>query len=44
MTGRDSAPGLVRVYHCVSAMGAWVVPVFVCLRSGFNHLTEVGGP
>jgi len=33
----------VRVDQCVSAVRAVEVPVSVCLRSGCNHVTEVGG-
>jgi len=33
----------VRVDQCVSAVRAVEVPVLVCLRSGCNHVTEVGG-
>ena len=33
----------MRVDQCVSAVRAVEVPVLVCLRSGFGHVTEVGG-
>jgi hypothetical protein len=35
---------LVHVDHCVSAVRAVEVPVLVCLRSGYDHFNEVGGP
>jgi len=33
----------VRVDQCVSAVRAVEVPVLVCLRSSWCHVTEVGG-
>ena len=29
--------------QCVTAVGAEEVSVFVCLRSSYNHVREVGG-
>jgi hypothetical protein len=40
----ESARSCVRVDQCVSAVRAVDVPIFVCLRSSCNHVTEVGGP
>ena len=40
-TGRESC---ARLNWCVSAVGEVEVPVFVCLRSNCNHMTERGGP
>jgi len=37
-------PKSMCVYRRVSAVRAVGVPVFVCLRSSCNHVTEVGGP
>jgi hypothetical protein len=44
MTRRESARGGVSVGQCVSAVRAVEAPVFVCLRSSYSHVTEVGGP
>jgi hypothetical protein len=33
----------VRADQCVSAVRAVGVPVLVCLRSGRDHVTEIGG-
>ena len=33
----------MRVDQCVSAVRAVEVPVLVCLRSSYNHVTVVGG-
>ena len=38
-----SARSCVRVDQCVSAVRSVEVPVLVFLRSGCNHVTEVGG-
>jgi hypothetical protein len=34
----------VHIDQCVSTIGAVEVPVFVCLRSSCNYVTDVGGP
>jgi hypothetical protein len=44
MSQVEGARRRVRLDQCVSAIRAVEVPVFVCLRSGCNHVTEVGGP
>ena len=40
----ESARSSVRVDQCVSAIRAVEMPVFFCLRSNCNHVTELGGP
>jgi hypothetical protein len=39
----DSAQSRVRIDQCFSAVRAVVVPLFVCLLSSYNYMTEVGG-
>jgi len=36
--------GKFRVDQCISAIRAVELPVFLCLRSSCNPVTEVGGP
>jgi len=43
MSPVGSVRSLVRVDQCVAAFRTVEVPVFVCLRSGCDHVTEVGG-
>lgn len=43
-TSRDNARSRVRVNQRVSAVRAVALPVIFCLRSSYNHVTEVGGP
>ena len=51
--GKANEPGLmspvrtvrsrVCADQCVTAIGEEEVPVFLCLRSSYNHVREVGG-
>ena len=43
MTSQESARSRVRVDQRVSTVRAVEVPVLVCLRSGCDHVTELGG-
>ena len=42
MTRVKSARSHVHIDQCVSVIRALEVPVFFCLRSGYNHVTETG--
>jgi hypothetical protein len=44
VTNRESARNCVRVDQCVSAVRAVEVPVFFCLCSSCNLMTELEGP
>jgi hypothetical protein len=39
----ESARSCVRAYQCVSAIREVDVPVFICLHSSCNHVTEARG-